>query len=150
MSIDLNQIYKQAYYDVIYEHISRDPPDYELMIGILGDIKNKLCSILKNGSSLRVEIEERIDLDLFKQMLVNDAYSIDDFEQLVSFTFEKCKQLGSAGRDRYTDALLEEIILAKVGGATFASLVVLFIKNINKCIDLLYEDLHNFYKQTDE
>jgi hypothetical protein len=56
--------------------------------------------------------------------------------------FEKCKQLGSPARDTETDAKLQEIVdFVDSGDATFATLVPLFIKNANECLDTIYEDV---------
>ena len=56
--------------------------------------------------------------------------------------FEKCKQLGSPARDTETDAKLKEIVdFVDSGDATFATLVPLFIKNANECLDTIYEDI---------
>ena len=62
--------------------------------------------------------------------------------------FEKCKQLGSPARDAETDAKLKEIVdFVDSGEATFATLVPLFIKNANECLDIIYEDIRNLLKK---
>ena len=59
----------------------------------------------------------------------------------------KCKQLGAAGRDKETDEKLKEILdHMQSGDATFATIVPLYIKNINFCVDRMYEDLENVSK----
>ena len=141
---DIHMMCKQAYYDVLYEHISRTPPDYELLIDLFGEIKTRLSSILKKDSPLRLEIEEKLDEKLFQQMICNNAYNEKDFQDLVEYTFEKCKQLGSAARDAYTDEKKNEILNAYQQGATFSEMIVLYIRNIHDCLDFMNEDLHTF------
>ena len=88
-----------------------------------------------------------MDIEIFSQMIRNNVFKFDEFYHLIKYTFEKCKQLGSAGRDKETDDKLKEIMDHMYGGsATFATVMPLYIKNINYCIDKMYEDLGNFSK----
>ena len=141
---------KQAYYDVLYEHISRSPPDYELLIELFQNIKEKLSCILKKDSPLRLEIESKLDEKLFEQMVCNDAYNQKDFQELVEYTFEKCKQLGSPARDSYTDTKKGEIFNAYQNGASFPEMVILYIQNLNECLDFMYDDLQEFLNIKDD
>lgn len=150
MSIDseqLNEMCKDTFFEVIHARISQTPPDYELLVNLFEEIKTRLSGILKNGSPLRNEIEERMDTKLFGQMMVNDAFSFEDFQSLVSYTFTKCAQLCSPARDVDTDNKFREIVYAQQCGESFASLVVLYIRNIHDCLDWLYTDLHIFLNE---
>jgi hypothetical protein len=83
-----------------------------------------------------------MDVELFEQMIKNKAFQPTDLYNLVSYTFGVCKKLGSAGRDKETDEKMQEIIdLVNSGNANFANVVPLYIKNINHCVDRVYEDL---------
>ena len=91
---------------------------------------------------MRLEIEESMDCDFFKQLISNNVFSPEDFYTLIRYVFEKCKQLGSPTRDAETDAKLKEIVdFVDSGEATFATLVPMFIKNANECLDTVYEDI---------
>ena len=137
--------YKLAFFNLLKEKVASDPPDYEWVTRLYAEIRTKLVGILKKGSSLRVEIEECMDVELFDQMIRNKAFNPTDLYKLVNYTFHKCKQLGSAGRDRETDEKRQEIMdLVESGNGTFENVVPLFIKNINYCIDMIYTDLRNF------
>ena len=62
---------------------------------------------------------------------------------LICYTFGLCLELGSPARDCDTKVMRDEVIsLAQTPEGTFANIVPLYIKNINKCIDLIYEDIH--------
>ena len=136
---------EKAFCDLLEERVARDPPDYDWITKLYEEIRNKLTKILKKGSHLRVEIEDCMDIEIFDQMIRNEVFKYDDFYNLINYTFEKCKQLGSSGRDKETDAKLKEIMDHMYGGnATFATIMPLYIKNINTCIDKMYEDLGNF------
>ena len=54
------------------------------------------------------------------------------------YSFEKCLELGSPARDEETKAARDEVIaMAQSEEGTFANIVPLYIKNINKKLILL-------------
>ena len=62
----------------------------------------------------------------------------------IKYVFSKCHQLQSPGRDKETNERLEDISeLIISGNATFGSVVPLFIRNANYCLDLIYKDIEN-------
>ena len=61
---------------------------------------------------------------------------------MIEYVFTKCKQLGSPARDEETDSKLNEIKdFINSGNATFATVVPMFIRNANHCIDNIYDDM---------
>jgi len=138
----VKETYKRAFFDLLEQKVAADTPDYEWLTRLYGEIRTKLISLLREGSQLRNEIEESMDCDFFKQLISHDVFSPENFYALIRYVFEKCKQLGSPARDAETDAKLKEIVdFVDSGDATFATLVPLFIKNANECLDTIYEDV---------
>ena len=138
----VRETYKRAFFDLLQEKVASNPPDFEWLTRLYGEIRTKLISLLRVGSPLRVEIEQSMDCDFFKQLISNNVFSPEDFYTLIRYVFEKCKQLGSPARDAETDAKLKEIVdFVDSGEATFATLVPMFIKNANECLDTIYEDV---------
>ena len=142
LTTQVRETYKRAFFDLLQEKVAANPPDFEWLTRLYGEIRTKLISLLREGSQLRLEIEESMDCDFFKQLISNNVFSPEDFYTLIRYVFEKCKQLGSPARDAETDAKLEEIVdFVDSGDATFATLVPMFIKNANECLDTVYEDI---------
>ena len=142
LTTQVRETYKRAFFDLLQEKVAANPPDFEWLTRLYGEIRTKLISLLREGSQLRLEIEESIDCDFFKQLISNNVFSPEDFYTLIRYVFEKCKQLGSPARDAETDAKLKEIIdFVDSGDATFATLGPMFIKNANECLDTVYEDI---------
>ena len=142
LTTQVRETYKKAFFDLLEEKVGQDPPDYEWLTRLYGEIRTKLITLLRVGSPLRVEIEQSMDCDFFKQLISNNVFSPEDFYTLIRYVFEKCKQLGSPARDAETDAKLKEIVdFVDSGDATFATLVPMFIKNANECLDTVYEDI---------
>ena len=142
LTTQVRETYKRAFFDLLQEKVAANPPDFEWLTRLYGEIRTKLITLLRVGSPLRVEIEQSMDCDFFKQLISNNVFSPEDFYTLIRYVFEKCKQLGSPARDAETDAKLKEIIdFVDSGDATFATLVPMFIKNANECLDTVYEDI---------
>jgi len=140
----VKETYERAFFDLLEEKVGASPPDYEWLTRLYGEIRSKLIALLREGSQLRVEIEETMDCDFFNQLISHNVFSPENFYATIRYVFEKCKQLGSPGRDAETDAKLQEIVVfVDSGEATFATLVPLFIKNANECLDTIYEDVQS-------
>ena len=138
----VKETYKKAFFDLLEEKVGASPPDYEWLTRLYGEIRTKLITLLREGSELRNEIEESMDCDFFKQLISHNVFSPENFYALIRYVFEKCKQLGSPARDAEVDIKLQEIVdFVDSGDATFATLVPLFIKNANECLDTIYEDV---------
>ena len=139
---EVRETYKKAFFDLLEKKVAADPPDYDWLTRLYAEIKEKLVILLSEGSSLRNEIEESMDVDLFKQMISNNAFDPADLAKLIRYVFAKCKQLCAPARDEETDAKLKEIIdHMESGKATFATIVPMFIRNTHVCLDRMYDDI---------
>lgn len=144
---EIKETCRRAFIDALGESMKADPPAYDWIVDLYREIRDRLVAILKKGSPLRLEIEATMDVDLFSQMIRNDAFRPEDLEKLTTYTFEKCKQLGSPGRDAETDLKMKEVFeKMSLETASFASVVPVYIVNLNHCIDTMYQDLHEFLK----
>ena len=147
LTTQVRETYKRAFFDLLQEKVAANPPDFEWLTRLYGEIRTKLISLLRVGSPLRVEIEESMDCDFFKQLISNNVFSPEDFYTLIRYVFEKCKQLGSPGRDKDVDEKFNELIEMMKNNAVFAEIVPVFIKNANDCIDWIYKDMSDFSKK---
>ena len=135
----------KAFYDLLEKRVA-DPPDYKWITRLYQEIRDRLCNILvmlgRKDRYTYNEIQESMDVELFEQMIRHNAFSYEDFYKLIEYVFYKCKQLGSVARDVETDEKLNEIKeFISSGNATFATIVPMFIKNANHCIDNIYSDM---------
>jgi len=139
---------KKAFFDLLEQKVTADPPDYEWLTRLYTEIRDKLTKLLKPTSKTRKHIEEQMDPEFFHQLISNNVFEYKSFHALICFVFEQCKELGSPGREKETDEKLQEILdHYDSGNATFATLVPMFIKNANYCIDNIYLDIQNLQKQ---
>ena len=141
----INDMMHKAFYDLLEQKVA-DPPDYEWITRLYKEIRDRLSNILvmlgKKSKYTYTEIQECMDVELFEQMIRNNAFNYEDFYKLIEYVFTKCKQLGSPARDEETDSKLNEIKdFINSGNATFATVVPMFIRNANHCIDNIYDDM---------
>jgi hypothetical protein len=54
----VKETYQRAFFDLLEERVASDPPDHDWIVRLYTEIKVKLTSILKKGSTFRNEIEE--------------------------------------------------------------------------------------------
>jgi len=143
----IKDTYHKAFFDLLEQKVRQEPPDYDWISKLYGEIRDKLMLFLKKNSPLRSEIEESMDPIIFNQMMRNNAFNGTDLFNLISYVFDKIKQLGSPARDNTVDTKKNEIFNLMKNNGTFAQIVPLFIKNANICIDFIYEDMQNFSKK---
>jgi len=138
---------KKAFFDLLEQKVGEVPPDYEWLTRLYTEIRDKLTTLLKPTSKTRKHIEEQMDPAFFNQLITNNVFEYKSFYALILFVFEQCKSLGSPGREKETDDKLYEILNHyESGNATFKTLVPMFIKNANECIDNIYVDIQNVAK----
>ena len=143
----INDTYRKAFFDLLEQKVREEPPDYDWITRLYAELKERLTSLLKPESALRKEMEELFDVELFDQMIRNKAFDGMDMYKLVTYSFTKCRQLGSPGRDAETTAKEQEVLAhMQSEGAIFATIVPLFLKNINESVDMIYEDMESLSK----
>ena len=139
---------KRAFFDLLEQKVASDPPDYDWLTRLYTEIRDKLTRLLKPTSKTRKHIEENMDPEFFHQLISNNVFEPKSFYALVCFIFEQIKLMCSPGRDKETDEKLQELLdHFNSGNATFATMVPMFIKNANYCIDNIYLDIQNLQKQ---
>jgi hypothetical protein len=136
----------KAFFDLLQENIRKVPIDTDWLIRLFQEIRTKLIQLLKPTNKLYIEIEENMNDELFKQMLQHNAFDIGSFMGLVEFSFDICMKLGSPIRDKMTVEKKYEVINATRTTEDFTEIVPLYIKNIHKCIDQIYDDIRDLPK----
>jgi len=135
--------FEKAFFDLLKQKVAEEPPDYDWLVRLYTEIRNKLCNLVKKDSTMWRDMQEKLDPDFFKQLITNKVFDGKSMYGLICYTFELCLELGSPARDGETKVMRDEIIsLAQSPEGAFANIVPLYIKNINQCIDFIYEDIH--------
>ena len=144
---EIKETYQKAFFDLLEERVSDKEPAYDWIVKLYSEIKMKLLKILSKNSKLAMEINNTMDLQLFEQMIRNNAFDGNDFYNLINFVFDMCLKLQSPQRDEDTNNKRNEVLDKMKNGGTYAQIMVKFIKNANICIDFIYEDIINLSKE---
>ena len=135
----IKEMYEKAFYDIIDETVNSDSPDYKWIITLYGEIKERLIKFIKKDSKVYKRIDDEFDIDLFKQMIENDVFDSNSLLKLIDNTFYWVKFLGAPIRDQNADDAKKRVLEADP-----QKIVSTFIKEVNLCIDYIYEDIINF------
>ena len=102
---------------------------------------------LKRDSTLRQKIISDMDIELFSQIVKNDAFNSKDMKGLVEYTFSTMVMLGSPARDKETNDMKNQVLeLANNSKTTFGEIVSLYLKNTHICLDNYHVDFENAIK----
>ena len=132
---------KKAYFDLVEEKLTTEPLDYAWVTQLYDEIKFKLIGILKPDSELRNDIEDRMDTELFEQMIRHKAFDYRDLWQLVNYTFDKILSLCAPVRDPYVKAMLDELNEMMDNEMTIPKVLTKYIEYANDGLDMIYDDL---------
>jgi hypothetical protein len=133
--------YKKSFYDLIEEKTCSDTPDYDWLVELYSEIREKIIYFLKKDSPLRKEIEESFDVELFSQMIKNNAFKANDLYNLINYTFEKFLQLGSPARDKDVKKMRDDLFSLMKDNATFGKIVSNYLKYTHMCLENFYDDM---------
>lgn len=132
---------KKAYFDLVEEKLTTEPLDYAWVVQLYDEIKFKLIGILKPDSELRNDIEDRMDTELFEQMIRHRAFDYRDLRQLVNYTFDKILSLCAPVRDPDVKAMLDELNEMMDNEMTIPQVLTKYIEYANDGLDTIYDDL---------
>ncbi len=123
----LKDNFKKAFFDLLKQKVAENPPDYDWITKLYTEIQFKLKKLLKPTNPLYKEIEEHMDIQLFDQMIRNNAFNGVDFYNLINYVFELIKKLGSPARDNLADSKKEEILNIMKNGGRFSEYCSYFL-----------------------
>jgi len=141
----IKEMYQKAFYDIIDGTVSSDNPNYEWIVDLYAEIKQRLVRYIKKDSKTYKLIDEQFDIPLFKQMIENDVFNVDSLFKLINTTFYWIETLQAPARDHSTKEAKNRVL-----NAPQEKTVSTFIKEVNQCIDSLDEDFLNFIKSSND
>jgi len=141
----IREMYQKAFYDIIDETIASDNPNYEWIVDLYTEIKNRLTRYIKKDSKTYKLIDEQFDICLFKQMIENDVFDFNSLFKLINSTFYWIELLQAPVRDKSTKESKNRVL-----NASREKMVSTFIKEVNECIDLLDEDFQIFIQSNNK
>ena len=135
----IKEMYEKAFFDVIDDTINSDKPDYDWIVNLYTEIKNRLIRYVKKDSKKYELLDSQFDIELFRQMIENDAFSMDSLLKLVNNTFYWIEKLQAPERDNETKKSKQIIFETSKD-----KIVSTFVREANRCVDFLDLDFENF------
>lgn len=133
---------KQAFYDLIDQNTNSENPDFDWIVNLYVEIKEKLMHYLKKDSDTYKSVDESFDVEIFSQMIRNDVFSQESMIKLVDNTFYWIKYLGAPYRDNDIDNSKKKVLESPLN-----KIISVFLKEVHQCITFYDEDMEQFFKQ---
>jgi len=137
----IRETYYKAFYDSIDDTINSEKPDYDWIVRLYSEIKDRLKRYIKKDSKTYKEIDESFDIELFNQMIRNDVFDQESMIKMINNTFSWIKRLQAPVRDSETDESREIVFKSDP-----KNIVSVYLREVYKCLNNLDEDMYNFLK----
>lgn len=142
LSEQIEKNMKQAFYDLIDENTNSEKPDFDWIVNLYVEIKEKLKYYLKKDSDTYKSIDESFDVEIFSQMIRNDVFSQESMIKLVDNTFYWIKYLGAPYRDQDIDNSKKKVLESPLN-----KIISVFLKEVHQCLTFYDEDMERILKQ---
>ncbi|XP_002740324.1 T-complex protein 11-like protein 1 [Saccoglossus kowalevskii] len=130
----IKDLVHKAFWENLKESLAEDPPNYTHAIGLLGEVKESLFTLLLPAhTKIRTEINEVLDLELIKQQAEHNSLDVHKYAE---FVIGIMSQLCAPVRDDEIQKIHE-----------ITDVIELF-KEIFRVIDLMKLDMANFTIQS--
>lgn len=88
---------EDAFWDGVLEGVSKDPPDYRWVIGLLKDMRTDLDGLVPEN--WKQELKESLDIEIFSQVLESGSCDYEYFRKLLDYAMSIVLKLGAPARD---------------------------------------------------
>ena len=96
---------EKCYWDKLLKDLNSNPPIFNSLLDILNEIKQEFMNLTGNKELL----EKYIDIDLFKQQILNNALDAKDIYQLMINICNLLKEVEAEDMDKNLDKFIEKI-----------------------------------------
>jgi len=128
-----------AFWDSIRNSLAKEPPDYLVLIPLLKDIKYLLGLCVPNRRDILIEIEEKIDTDLIKQMIEYDAIDNKYVYELCMYIIYYIEKFQSSEQNKITK-LWKDDIIKQFDNIEFKTFFPIFFKESFNKLEAIIEN----------
>jgi len=137
----IKENFYKAFCDSINDTVNSNNPDFDWIVELYKEIKQRLLKYKKKDSKSYNSINESFDVDLFEQMIKNKSFNENSMIKLIDITYYWIKQLQAPVRDKYTNESKMKVINSESNKR-----ISTFIIEVNMCLDNIEEDIENLLK----
>lgn len=137
----IKEQFQKAFYDTIKESVLSGK--HKHIVRLYAEIRDRLAAKVRPTGRAYARIHEDFDVDLFHQMITNNAFSGESLLRLVNTTFQWIHDLQMPVRDSDTEAAKQRVLQS---GNTMAEVVPVYVKEVHGCLDTMEQDFKEFYE----
>ena len=132
---------RKAFFDIIDQTVNSDKPDYDWIVKLYTELRDRLLSFLRKDGKLYKELNESFDIPLFKQMIENDVFDLESMIKLVNNMFNWILKLQAPARDTETSEAKSRVFNSEP-----TKMISTFLKEVHICIDKMEDDMLEYQK----
>lgn len=118
------------FWDSLYDELNENPPKFEKLLSLLKELKEDLCNMVPNRKDIHKDIDDKIDIDLINNMLINNAFDDETLKKLIIYIISLIKQFQPPAMDKDID-IWESKLLNKFNEKfEYADFLVVFLRSI--------------------
>jgi len=137
----IKEQFQKAFYDTIQDSVSTG--NHEHIVRLYAEIRDRIAAKVKPTGRAHTRILEDFDVELFQQMVTNNAFDGDSLLRLVNTTFKWIHDLQMPARDSATEAAKQRVLQA---GTSMAEVVPIYVKEVHGCLETMEQDFKEFYE----
>lgn len=141
MEQQIKEQFTRAFYDTIKHSIQEQ--NFDHIVRLYAEIRDRLAKFIKKNAPTHQRLMAEFDVDLFEQMLRNNAFDGHSLVSLITNTFKWIHDLQMPIRDSETEEAKQRVMQA---GSTIIDVVPVYIKEAHGMINILEKDMQEFYE----
>ncbi|KAK7328295.1 hypothetical protein VNO77_22398 [Canavalia gladiata] len=98
----IKQTMEKAFWDGIMESVKQDPPNYDRIIQLMGEVRDEICGMAPK--SWKEDIFAAIDLDILSQVLKSGNLDVDYLGKILDFSLVSLRKLSSPANEEIMKA----------------------------------------------
>ena len=147
----VEKAYKDSFREKLTSEINAGSEEGVIWLCVLHrELIIRVCSYLKRNTKVQDEIAEHCDPVIFKQLLQNKCYKLEDLSGLINYVYSWLQKLCAPIRDNHLKASLQDlndrIVKCGEGGCQrpqFSELICDFIVRVHSDMDVLDGDFNS-------
>lgn len=136
----LKEQFNKAFDDLIKDSIINKNHDH--IIRLYTEIRDRLAKHLNPAGPTHQRLLSEFDVPFFAQRLRHNVFDGNSMVSLIHMTFTWIHNLQMPLRDSSTEAAKARVLAS---GSTMVEVVPAYIKEANKCIDIMDKDMREFH-----
>lgn len=142
ISDDIYQVAQTAYWDNLKEQLSKNPPDFSLVLKLIEEIREKLQRLVPNRPEIKEEIKENMDINFIKQMIDHGVFKAPELLVISNFVFSKILEFESPECNEDTKQMKQKFEQKiNLPNLQYSEIIPELFKNIYHKIEKIEDDM---------